>query len=167
MQFLGGWDDCASGLHPSWVLKSLNLAYGTAARASTFEAEVAASKQGQPAPFTYQWQRDDGAGFVDIPNENAATFRIFPVAADFDARFQVLAKVPGKELASNTVKLTRGPVGPPEIGIARSGLTITITFTGKLQSSANVAGPYTEVGGAQSPYPVPNPTGTSFFRAVK
>ncbi|MBI2929720.1 MAG: immunoglobulin domain-containing protein [Verrucomicrobia bacterium] len=166
VQWLGGWDDCATGSHPSWVLKDVKLAYGTAARSSTFEAEATASKQGQPASFTYQWQRNDGAGFVDIPNENAATFRIFPVAADFDARFRVLAKVPGKELASSTVKLTRGPVGPPDLAIARSGLTITITFTGKLQSSATVAGGYTDVGGAQSPYPVPNPTGTLFFRSV-
>jgi hypothetical protein len=167
VQFLGAWDDCARASYPSWVIKDMKMAYGVAPRASTFTAQGAASKQGTPIPFAYQWQRDDGAGFVDITYENAASFRIFPVAADFNARFRVLIRVPGKDLPSNVVKLTSGPVGPPEISIALAGTAVRVTFTGKLQSAANVAGPYSDVTGAVSPYTVNNPSGKMFFRAVK
>ena len=51
--------------------------------------------------------------------------------------------------------------------IARSGAITTITFTGKLQSAATVAGPYTEVTGATRPYTVPGATGTAFYRSVE
>jgi hypothetical protein len=45
--------------------------------------------------------------------------------------------------------------------------TFTITYTGTLQSSANIAGPYTAVSGATSPYAVnPKTAGvTMFYRA--
>jgi hypothetical protein len=42
--------------------------------------------------------------------------------------------------------------------------TFTITYTGTLQSSPNIAGPYTAVSGATSPYTVnPKTTGTTMF----
>lgn len=167
VQFVGGWDDCASGLHPSWVIKSFNLTYGTAPSASTFSVEGSATKQGQTASFRYQWQRDDGAGFTDIVDANGTTLRFFPVAADFSARFRVVIKVPGKELASNSVKLTGQQAGPPEIAIGRSGAAVAITFTGRLQSSANVVGPFTDVAGATSPYPVPSSTTVLFYKTVR
>jgi hypothetical protein len=167
VQFVGAWDDCTTASAPSWVIKSLSLAYGTAPRASTFTAEAKATKRGETVPFGYQWQRNDGAAWVNIPDETAASFRIFPTAADFSAQFRVLAAVPGKEVPSNVVKLSTGPVGPPEISISSTGTTITLTYTGKLQSATTVNGPFADVAGAQSPYAVPNPTGTAFYRAVK
>lgn len=167
VQFAGAWDECTTANAPGWVIKDVHLAYGKAPRASTFEAEASASRQGQSTAFTYQWQRDDGNGFVDIPDATAASFRIFPVAADLNARFRVLAVVPGKSEASTPVKLVEGGTITPEIAIARSGAAVTITFTGRLQSSPNPAGPYTDVAGSVSPYAVPASTGPLFFRSTQ
>ncbi len=165
VEFAGAWDECTTASVPAWVIKNVELAYGKAPRASTFEAAASATRQGSPTSFTYQWQRDDGTGFQDIANASAATYRIFPTAADLNARFRVVASVPGKSLASSVVKLIEGGAITPEIAIARSGATITVTFTGKLQSASNPAGPYTDVAGATSPYPVPAAAGPLFFRS--
>ena len=168
VQFVGAWDDCSGASQPSWAIKSLQLVFGKGARASTFVAEVTASQRGQPMTINYQWQRNDGAGFVDIAGATSTAFRIFPVAADMPATFRLKAMVPGKSITSDVVKLVTSVVEPkPTVAIAKSGSGISITFTGKLQSSATVAGPYQDVAGAQSPYAVPNPTGTMFFRSAK
>jgi hypothetical protein len=167
IQFVGAWDDCSGGLHPSWVIKNMILAYGTAPRASTFTVAGAATKQGVEAPFKIQWQRDDGAGFVDIANENAATFRIFPVAADFAARFRAVLSVPGKQVISAVVKLTGGTATPPDISIAKVAGVTTITYTGTLQSTATLPGTFSDVVGATSPYTVPAGTTKMFYRSAK
>ncbi len=168
VQFVGGWDDCSTGSVPGWVIKNIKLSYGKAPRAVTFESQASATRQGQPTTFGYQWQRDDGAGFVDIADAKGASFRFFPVAADFNARFRVVASVPGKALNSNTVKLLSGGTGePPTISISTAAGVTTINFTGALQSAASVAGPFQNVTGASSPYTVPAATGISFFRSVK
>jgi len=79
----------------------------------------------------------------------------------------VVARVPGNEIISNAVKLTGG-VSAPTITIGKSGANVTITFSGRLQSSATVNGTYTDVAGAASPYPVPNSTtGMMFFRSAR
>jgi hypothetical protein len=168
VQFVGAWDDCSTGETPSWVIRNVSLAYGTAARASTFVAAATATRQGQPTSFTYQWQRNDGAGFTDIPNENSASLRIFPTAADFTAFFRLVVKVPGKELVSTSVKLIQGSTNPPpEISIIRSGASTTITYSGTLQSAGTIDGPFTTVDGASSPYTVPQPTANRFYRSVR
>jgi hypothetical protein len=82
------------------------------------------------------------------------------------ATFRVMVTpdgLPGKATYSNVVKL----VNEPTITVSKSGSGVTITFAGKLVSSTNPAGPYTEVVGAQSPYVIANPTGTVFYRALK
>ena len=167
VQFVGAWDECTSGPVPSWAIKNVKLEYGTAPQSTTFTAAATASKQGVAVPFTYQWQRNDGSGWVDILNENTNTFRIFPVAADFSAQFRLVARVPGAELISNAVKLTGGPA-TPTIAIAKTGPNVTITYTGTLQSSTTVNGTYNNVPGATNPYNAPNSTtGMMFFRSVR
>lgn len=166
VQFLGAWDDCTGASTPSWVIQSVKLAYGTAPRATTFEAEAKATRQGQTSAFAYQWQRNDGSGFVDIPDAKAATYRFFPAAADMNARFRVVASVPGKAVPSSEVKLTSGAT-PPTLGIAASANGAVVTYTGTLQSAPAVTGPYANVAGASSPYTVPAASGTVFFRAVR
>jgi hypothetical protein len=52
----------------------------------------------------------------------------------------------------------------PTVSIGKLGNTLTITFTGKLQSSSTVNGGYTDVAGATNPYTVPNTTGAQFYR---
>jgi len=166
IQFVGAWDDCSTGSKPGWVIKSLQLAFGKAAQAVTFTSEATATLRGEPQVVSYQWQRNDGAGWADIPYAAGPSYRFFPKAEDFDAKFRVVAYVPGKSITSNEVKLLTEQVEQPTISIAKSAQGVVITFTGTLQSSTSVAGGYTDVPGATSPYVVNNPTGTVFFRSV-
>ncbi|MHC1767937.1 MAG: PA14 domain-containing protein [Verrucomicrobiia bacterium] len=169
LQFVGAWDECSSASHPNWVIKNVQLVFGKAAKPVTFEAEVQATLQGSPVLVVYQWQRDDGSGFVDIGGATTPAYRFYPVAADLNAKFRLQATVPGKNILSDTVKIVEGggPVETPAISIARSGATITVTYTGTLQFATAVNGPYLNVAGAQSPYVVPPPPGNIFYRAVK
>jgi hypothetical protein len=167
VQFVGAWDECSSAIHPNWVIKNLQLAFGTAAKASKFEAKAEASLHGDPLQVNYQWQRNDGQGFANIVGATGTSLTIFPTAADFAATFRVQASVPGKQIDSTVVKLITGPVEAPEVSIAKVSGKVTIEFTGKLQSAAKPEGTYAEVPGATSPYTVPNTTGTQFYRSVK
>ena len=60
------------------------------------------------------------------------------------------------------------PVGGPTIAIARgAGATLTITYTGTLQSATTLGGTWSNVGGATSPFPV-TPAATAggvFYRS--
>lgn len=168
VQFVGAWDECSGGTYtPSWQIQSLQLTYGKAAKAATFTAEVSTSQQGTPVTPIYQWQRDDGAGWVDIPSANSASFTIYPTAADMAATYRLMVSVPAKSDTSSVVKLIAGVVEPPTLSISTSGAGVSITFTGKLQSSASVTGPYQDVAGATSPHVVAAPAGMMFFRSVK
>ncbi|HEY2084015.1 MAG TPA: hypothetical protein VGI88_14630, partial [Verrucomicrobiae bacterium] len=66
--------------------------------------------------------------------------------------------------ASQIQSLFAGAVVTPTILISRSGSNISITYTGTLLSSTNVAGPYSQVQGASSPYPVPTTAPQTFYR---
>jgi hypothetical protein len=56
-------------------------------------------------------------------------------------------------------------VARPAVSIGQQNGTVTITFSGKLQSSSTVNGTYQDVPGATSPYTVPAESGTlQFFR---
>ncbi|MCP5525153.1 MAG: hypothetical protein H7A46_26820, partial [Verrucomicrobiales bacterium] len=113
VQFVGGWDDCWSPGQPGWIMQGMELVFGKAAQASTFDSEAEALLHGEAKPVSYQWQRDDGAGFVDITNANGASYTIYPVAADFEAMFRVVATTsadPNKSAISNEVKLVLGEV---------------------------------------------------------
>ena len=166
VQFLGAWDDCTGAGTPGWAIQSMTLSYSSAPVAVTFDTDAAVTRQGVPTSFTYQWQRNDGTGFVDLPGATTASFRFFPtVAADFTASFRVLVGVPGDLVPSAVVKVIE-PISTPTLSIGTAGSKVTITYTGTLQSAASVTGPFTPVTGATSPY-VPTVSGTLFFRSVK
>jgi hypothetical protein len=166
VQFLGAWDDCSGAASPSWAIRSLALSYSSAPVAVKFDAEAVVTRQGQPTSFTYQWQRDDGAGFVDIAGATTGSYSFFPtVAADFAAKFRVVAGVPGKQATSIEAKVVV-PGAAPALSISGDGGKITVTYTGTLQSSGAVTGPFTDVIGAKSPY-VPTVSGAVFFRAAR
>ena len=167
VQFVGAWDECWGPAQPCWIIKQMQLAFGKAPTASTFEAEAMGSRQGTPETVSYQWQRNDGAGFVNIAAATFNTLRLFPTPADFLATFRVVASVTGKSITSNVVKLTMGDTTEPEISVMATGSNITIEFTGKLQSSDTVNGTYSDVAGATSPYSIPNSSGQRFFRSAK
>lgn len=166
IQFLGAWDDCSGASKPSWAIKSFALSYSSAPTAVTFASEATVTRQGAPVVFTYQWQRNDGPGFVDITGATTASYRFFPtVAADFSATFRVLVGVPGNYVPSAVVKVVT-PDPLPTLSISSAGGKVTITYTGTLQSSPTVNGTYTPVVGATSPF-VPAVTGTVFYRSSK
>jgi hypothetical protein len=166
VQFVGAWDECSGGSQPSWVVKSLELLFGQAAQASTFAAEAVATLQGEPVPVTYQWQRNDGANWVNIAGADDPSLTLYPNTADFNARFRVVASaLPNQSLISNEVKLVTEVVAEPEIAFSWSGNALTITFVGTLQSATSINGTYSNVGGAVSPYVISNPAGTRFFRS--
>lgn len=166
VQFVGAWDDCSKGSQPSWVIKDLRLSYSTPPQAVEFTAVAAVSRQGTSVPFTYQWQRNDGAGFVDLAGATANSYRFFPtVAADLTAKFRVVAGVPGKFVPSAEV----GIAAPrPSLSVGYAADKVTVTFTGALQSSTSPTGPFSNVSGATSPYVAPaSGTGNLFFRSVQ
>jgi hypothetical protein len=166
VQFVGAWDECTTASVPGWQIKNVQFAFGKAARASTFQAAATASKLGQPYPFTYQWQRDDGNGFVNIPNANLASFQIYPTAADFDASFRVVVNVPGRTVPSNEVKLTLAAAPQARLSITSNGTSAEIEYTGTLQSADDLeAGVWTDVAGATSPYTVDSTSGSRFYRS--
>jgi hypothetical protein len=66
--------------------------------------------------------------------------------------------------ASQVQSLFAGAAVTPTIFISRSGNNISLTYTGTLLSSTNVAGPYSQVQGASSPYPVPTTAPQTFYR---
>jgi hypothetical protein len=56
----------------------------------------------------------------------------------------------------------------PTISISRVGSTMSINYTGRLQSSQSVEGPYGDVSGASNPYPVNTSEDRRlFFRSVQ
>lgn len=56
---------------------------------------------------------------------------------------------------------------PPTINVARDNAGVRVTFKGALQSAETMAGPWTNVAGATSPFTVAANKRASFFRAVE
>lgn len=166
VQFLGAWDDCSKGLSPSWVIKDLKLSYSSAPMLVAFNSAATVTRQGSPVAFTYQWQRNDGAGFTDLPGATGTTYSFFAtVAADMTASFRVLAGVPGRYVPSSVVKV----VAPrPSLSLTPTATGVSVSFTGTLQSSPSISGPFVNVGGASSPYVINAPSADAqFFRSVQ
>jgi len=53
----------------------------------------------------------------------------------------------------------------PTVAIRREGVGVAVEFAGTLQSASNVAGPWTDVSNAKSPFAVGQLSGAQFFRA--
>jgi hypothetical protein len=68
---------------------------------------------------------------------------------------RVLVNDPTNPNSLKAFRAVTGGTPPLTVGIARSGSSAVITYTGTLQSSATVNGTYTDVPGATSPYTVP------------
>lgn len=166
VQFVGAWDDCATASAPSWEIQSVKLDLMVGAEPSTFTAEAVAQRRGEPVELRYQWQRHDGAGWVNIPEATTASFQITPTPVDMNASFRLVVTaygIPGKVIYSDVVKLA----ATPTISISRSDTGIAVSYIGTLESATAVDGAFTPVQGAQNPHLIANPTGTMFFRSVK
>lgn len=170
VQFVGAWDDCTSAFTPGWEIETVKMELLPGVVVSTFTSEAEASRRGDPVEIRYQWQRNDGAGWVDIPWATDPSMQFIPAdQKDMQALYRVMVSaygIPGKVIYSDVVRLTT-TIPPPTISISKSGAGLSIAFTGTLQSAATVNGPYQNVSGATSPYVVSGPTGAAFYRSVK
>lgn len=84
--------------------------YGTAALASTLTA-LRGSWTGSPTVYAYQWQRDAGAGFINIVGATSPTYLVAaPVASGNAIRVQVTAtNTVGASAAANSAKTANVP----------------------------------------------------------
>lgn len=165
-EFVGAWDDCTTASVPGWEIENVKLDLLVGAEQSVFTCEAEALRQGEPVEIRYQWQRNDGAGWVDIPGATTSSYYITPTLVDMNASFRVQVTafgIPGKVIYSNVVRLV---VPRPTISISKSADGVSIAFTGTLQSSTAVKGTYQDVPDAKSPYVIATPTGTMFYRSV-
>ena len=64
---------------------------------------------GTNAPRSYQWQRNDGNGFIDMSGANSATFCTPVTLADHGVPFRVIVSVPGATATSQSATLTVSP----------------------------------------------------------
>ncbi|MEY2408974.1 MAG: hypothetical protein QOF48_1644, partial [Verrucomicrobiota bacterium] len=108
IQFMAASDTNTKGQAPGWEIDSFALAQGIAdATQVTFVSSATASIQGNPnQTIFYQWQRDDGTGFRDIPGANSPTYTIVPKLSDNGACFRVTLYIPGKTTTSPPACLT-------------------------------------------------------------
>ncbi len=126
-----------------------------------------------PTDFTVAyWGYDppDNASMHGLLDEAA----VYATALD-ESNIQKLFKgTSPKDLASSTQILAYWdfndaykPVTAVTLSYAKSGTTLTITYTGKLQASDSVNGTWTDVAGAASPFAVTIPAaGNKFYRAA-
>jgi hypothetical protein len=175
IQFAGGWDDCSTGTNPNWVIQDLQLVFGSAAQAVEFTVAAEASRLGDPLGVNYQWQRNDGDGFVDITGATGSTHRFFPIAEDFESEFMVIVSAQGTINTTTTdiATLTDGedpgpgpdPVSTIDISTDADG-NIVLTYEGApLLGADNVEGPYEEVDGASSPMTIAPDAARKFYQS--
>jgi len=107
IQFLAAWDDCSEGKEPNWEITGIQFDPPLENRNVTFTVGANASRPGLTnAPTAYQWQRDDGSGFVDIPNAILAAYGLLPELTDNGATFRCVVQTPGLSVTSQVATLT-------------------------------------------------------------
>lgn len=99
VQFIAAWDEgTIAAPAPAWEITSVDFSpsveNSSADGAVTFTAAASATVNFSPFVPYYQWQRDDGAGFVNIIYANAPTFSFVPSARDDGAVLRCLVSAP-------------------------------------------------------------------------
>jgi hypothetical protein len=113
-QCLGAWDECSRGKLPNWVVRGYSFPTGslkvTLPSPATFTVAATGNYKGNPnPPFGWQWQKDTGAGYVDIPGANTSTLTIYPAQSDNGAKIRCIVYIPGASAISPSATLTVGP----------------------------------------------------------
>ncbi|MBI5388497.1 MAG: Ig-like domain-containing protein [Verrucomicrobia bacterium] len=108
IQFLASWDDCSEGPEPNWEIRGLQVTAGaTVLPTATFWVGAQSTYLSQPnANIVYVWQRDDGAGFQDIPGAYGPTNTLSAGLADYGALFRCLVYSPAASATSSVARLT-------------------------------------------------------------
>jgi hypothetical protein len=164
VRFLGGWDAGVKGSSPNWLLDGLVVTEGNPGRpATTFSIRAHASLGGAEAALSYQWQRDSGAGFVDIVGANANDYTFVPAPVDNGSRFRCLLYAPGSTATSAVVTLT---IVLPALSIVRTAGNIILSWQsdGVLQEASSISGSWTDVPGTSNPRTLPAPPANRFYR---
>jgi hypothetical protein len=104
LEFVTGWDECSEGSRPNWEITTVSLTEG--AQDPVFRVSATGTFQGGPFPPLYQWQRNNGSGFVDVPNAVGSSLILSPVLADNGAKFRVIVTVPTVSVTSSEATLT-------------------------------------------------------------
>lgn len=132
-----------------------------------------------PQPFWYLCDRGHPEGTPDsvtlarlVPPAGAATLDVrvgwVRVESAIDPNTQIPANPAGSLLYVDdlVVDAYGSAVVEPTISVAKNGASVVVTYTGTLESAAQVTGPWTAVAGATSPLTV-NPTEPSRFYRSK
>jgi hypothetical protein len=125
VDFFANWDQCSEGSEPNWEIKSIEITSGGALPImASFSVGATSTIGGQPnSTYAYQWQRDDGAGFVDVLNATGATNTFQVTLADTGAKLRVVVFTPGGSITSQVAGLTVSL--PLALTREASGLTIS------------------------------------------
>lgn len=95
VQFVGAWDEGTAVSPPDWVIDSVSVIQG-GAEPATFRVGAQGTTPGQTNLLvSYQWQRDNGDGFINIPGANQASLTFLPVGSDNLAFFRCVLRAPG------------------------------------------------------------------------
>jgi hypothetical protein len=109
LEFLYGGDTNTRGNYqPSWEINDLVLTEGIAAQQpARLTVSASAVVGGNPSSaIFYQWERNCGSGFANIPGANAATYSFEPRLSDDGCKFRVRMYVPGATALSAEAALT-------------------------------------------------------------
>lgn len=109
VQFAGAWDEgYVMPPPPNWEIDKLRLDDGIAVPV-TFSVMAFGSVPGATTtPIAYQWQKDSGAGFVDITGATSSNLTFFVVEADNGSLYRCVVSVPGTNAVSSSAMLTIG-----------------------------------------------------------
>src|SRR4030095_2260374 len=94
------------------------------------------------------------------------TYDIPDGATKLVVRFEGLSTFWNEIMAFENIRITSGDLTPAsdKLAISAGDGKVTITYSGTLQSSDNVASGYTDVAGATSPYTTPHTDTARFYR---
>jgi hypothetical protein len=180
IQFIGCWDEgTVAAPAPAWEITSVQFSPALENRNAdgpvTFTVAATASLASQTVPIAYQWQRNDGAGFVDIAGATSASLSFTPTSTDDGAVFRCRMISPGAAATSQTALLSV----LPKLSVSVTGANLTIRWpdsappfaleqTGALLTPATTV--WTPAGGTQSTVggvttaTLPLPAAPTFYR---
>ncbi|MEY2409969.1 MAG: hypothetical protein QOF48_2639, partial [Verrucomicrobiota bacterium] len=116
VQFMAASDSNTRGQDPNWEIDSFAITQGNASANALFNVGASAVVPGNPSqPIFIQWQRNSGAGFVDVAGATGNSYAFTPTVADNGACFRAALYVPGAVSFSSTACLTVNQANtPPE-----------------------------------------------------